>query len=337
MARKGIITAGHWIVDINKTISHWPEPQTLAMILNVVKTNGGAAFNVACDLARLAPGLPLTAMGLIGEDEAGDYVVETCTGLGVDVRQLRRTSAALTSFTEVMSEKETGRRTFFHLPGATSALDASHFDFTGCNERIFFLAYLGLLESLDRLDANGRNDASRVLERAKESGLMTATDLVSAPNDALKAQILPCLPHLDLLFANEWEAARVVGKPLPADAVVSADEAIELASRIRSLGLAGSIVVHFPGGAVAVSASGESFRQGSVNVPKTDIVGTTGAGDAFAAGVLLGLHEDMDLKRALELGVCSAAVSLHHVTCSESIVPWRECLEYGNQHGFRSL
>ena len=47
-----------------------------------------------------------------------------------------------------------------------------------------------------------------------------------------------------------------------------------------------------------------------MRVPPGEIRSSNGAGDAFAAGVLLGLHEGLPVERCLVQGVCVAAVSL---------------------------
>jgi len=74
-----------------------------------------------------------------------------------------------------------------------------------------------------------------------------------------------------------------------------------------------------------------------VRMPAAEIGGTAGAGDALAAGVLLGLHEGWPMARALELGVCAAAASLRHPTCSETVERIEACLELGKRFGFRAV
>jgi sugar/nucleoside kinase (ribokinase family) len=49
------------------------------------------------------------------------------------------------------------------------------------------------------------------------------------------------------------------------------------------------------------------------------ISGTAGAGDAFCAGVLLGLHEDWPLPKSLLTGVCIASASLSDPTCTRGV------------------
>jgi len=51
--------------------------------------------------------------------------------------------------------------------------------------------------------------------------------------------------------------------------------------------------------------------------------------------VLYGLHENWPIARGLELGVCAAAASLRHPSCSESIAPVEDCLALGARYGYR--
>lgn len=336
-ARRGVWLGGHWIVDVHKEIKHWPEPETLAEVLSVRESNGGAAFNVACGLARLLPGVPLRGVGLVGDDGPGLWLLEHCRQLGIGTAFLHERAGVATSFTDVMTERGTGRRTFFHLPGANALLAERDFPEAPEAGKIFYLGYLGLLAALDRLDEDGRNGASRLLERFAAAGFLTCADLVSAPNPDLAAQVSPCLVHLDYLFTNEWEAARLLGSALPTGTHITTDEARRMASAIVALGVRRAVVLHFPAGAVLAARDGTSLIQGSVEVPPEAVVGTAGAGDAFAAGFVAGLHEDLGASACLEAAVCAAAASLGSITCSDAIAPLEEVLRVGRQKGFRRL
>jgi sugar/nucleoside kinase (ribokinase family) len=142
----------------------------------------------------------------------------------------------------------------------------------------------------------------------------------------------PCLPHLGYLFLNEYELARLSGsgvckKPAQLDAQ---------AREILRHGVRGAVIVHLPEGALCVSKDSPAILQPSVRMPEDLIVGTAGAGDAFSAGVILGLHEGWDFQRCLELGVCAAAASLRDATCSAAIEPWQNCLALGRKMGFHA-
>ncbi|MES1180856.1 MAG: carbohydrate kinase family protein, partial [Verrucomicrobiota bacterium] len=277
--RRGIIAAGHWIVDHVKRIDAWPEPATLARIAHQQLANGGFAFNLLADLAALDPACPLHAGGLVGEDGNGRFVREQCRRLKLDTARLESSAEFPTSYTDVMTETGSGRRTFFHSPGANEHLSEAHLrPLLKVPARIFCLGYLGFLPTLDALDSDGTNGASRLLREAQVAGMLTAADLVSAKNPRLREQVLPCLPHLDILFLNEWEAGQLLNENVHAP--ISFDQAMELAQAVHRLGVQGTVVLHFPEGVVAVAGEKERLAQGSVQLPAQEIQGTVGAGDA---------------------------------------------------------
>jgi len=90
-------------------------------------------------------------------------------------------------------------------------------------------------------------------------------------------------------------------------------------------------------GAVGACAGGKTLSHAACLVPADYIKGAAGAGDAFAAGFLFGIHEGWKLEQCLELATCAAAVSLGDVTCSEAIQPWQHCLDLGRKWGFGSF
>jgi sugar/nucleoside kinase (ribokinase family) len=85
------------------------------------------------------------------------------------------------------------------------------------------------------------------------------------------------------------------------------------------MGVRELVVIHFPEGAFARTRDGKDHWQMSLNLPVKYIAGSAGAGDAFCAGVLYGLHEGQELQQCLLNGVCAAAASLSHPTCTEGV------------------
>ena len=73
-ARRGIAAAGNWIIDHVKLIDVWPSEETLCNILDERRGSGGAPYNVLLDLHALDPSLPLTAIGVLGQDADGDFI-----------------------------------------------------------------------------------------------------------------------------------------------------------------------------------------------------------------------------------------------------------------------
>ncbi len=74
-------------------------------------------------LAKMHVGLPLQAVGLMGEDSDGDYILAMLDQYHVNRQRVQRTtSAPPTSMSQVMTDPS-GQRTFFHSPGANRLLD----------------------------------------------------------------------------------------------------------------------------------------------------------------------------------------------------------------------
>lgn len=336
-SRNGLIASGHWVLDHVKLIDAWPSEETLATIISESSGNGGGAYNVAKNLVRLGARFPLRGIGLVGDDAAGARILADCRAHGIDTTQLRVTRDAPTAYTDVMTVRATGRRTFFTQPGANALLGPEHFDFTTTSARIFYLGYLLLLERLDALH-DGVPAAHDVFSRARDAGLITALDMVSETSDRFLTTVAPVLPLVDYAFANDYEAEQLTGVVLrPHGGAIDPARVAAAAEKLIALGVQRWAIIHFPEGAHARSRDGDALWQGTVQVPAAAIHGTAGAGDAFSAGVLLGVHEDWPMDKCLRLGVCAGAASLRHVTCSDAVESQEACLALGTAFGFKSL
>jgi sugar/nucleoside kinase (ribokinase family) len=331
--RTGVLAGGNFIIDHVKMIDAFPEQDMLVNISGQTRSNGGGPYNLLKDLRKMGATFPLAATGLLGEDADGSWIRNDCERDGIDTRGLHVTRDAATSYTDAMTVLGTGRRTFFHHRGTNALLAPKHFDFTGSSERIFYLGYLMLLDTLDAIDASGRTGASLALERASSAGLMTAVDLVSVAHPDFRASVLPSLAHTDVLFTNEIEAAMLLGREVPPTPSGHA----EAADEILRLGVRRAVVLHSETHAVAASRDGEGVVQPSLDLPPARIVGATGAGDAFAAGCLYALHEGSDLAVALEHGVCAAASSLGSADPSSGVLPVDGCLALAEAFPYRTL
>ncbi|HSK68932.1 MAG TPA: carbohydrate kinase family protein, partial [Candidatus Limnocylindria bacterium] len=71
---RGITCAGNLIVDQVKEIEAYPQPGNLTTIKAVSRTVGGLVPNCLLALRALDPVLPLEAVGLVGNDEPGDWL-----------------------------------------------------------------------------------------------------------------------------------------------------------------------------------------------------------------------------------------------------------------------
>jgi len=335
-SRRGVISGGTVIIDSNKRVDRYPPVEELAIIREESEDSGGPAFNMAVDLARLAAPFPIELVGVIGDDRRGAQVREICREAGIGVRALAVRAGAVTSYTDVMIEAGSGRRTFFHQPGANALLSVDEFDFGSTSARILHLGAPGLHAALDRAGPGG-NGFTEILARARAAGLHTNMELVSIPPERQRELSGPCLPLLDTLIVNELEAGALADIAPRVNGNLEVDRVEEAARAIIERGVRQVCVIHFPEGCVAACADGRSWRQPSVRVPTEAVKSANGAGDAFASGVLYGLHEGWPVERCLRLGVCVAAASLDSYSTSGSIRPAAECLARGDAAGFRTF
>jgi len=331
IARHGLLAGGNFITDYVKIIEAWPKQDMLVNVVSESMSNGGGPYNVLKDLVALGVSFPLEGAGLVGNDANGQWIRRDCDEHGIDATQLRTTRDAATSYTDVMCVKSDGRRTFFHQRGANALLSEDHVDLTASHARVFLLAYLLLLDTLDCLEDDGRTGASRLLERARELGFITAIDTVSSPDPKFRKVVTAAIPQADVFFSNEVEASLILEEQIGTDAA-SLESA---AAKIAALGSPGWVVVHSSQGAVCRQSDGTAVYQPALRLPQDFIKGSTGAGDAFSAGFLSGVHDDCGAADCLLRGVCTAAASVAHPSPSQGVLPLRECLGLAPRFGFQ--
>jgi len=263
---------------------------------------------------------PVVPVGLIGTGWIGDELLVLCSAAGLDPTRIARTEAAATSQTHVMNVPGDSR-TFFYHAGANDLLDPSHIDVAGLAQvgvRIFYLGYLNLLASLDRDGSGGRPIAADVLAEARAEGIMTCVDLVSSQSTSFQKTVFGVLPEIDVLFLNEVEAARATGLDIDGDT----DHAgmVRAAAALSKGGVRRAVIMHSAARVVWFEA-GEALIHIPQKLPAAEVLSTVGAGDAFAAGVIHGLHEGWPQDAAMALGCRAARACLASQTATGGLGP----------------
>jgi len=335
ISRRGVLAGGSWIMDQVKLIDALPQAEHLANIRSVQTTIGGAPGNVLTALARSGAPFPLFAAGLVGKDEPGAKIIGHCKKHKIDIKHLGATPKAATAFTDVMAEPADGWRMLFHSRGANSLWTGEDLDFARHRARHFHLGYLPLLNELDAADAKFGSRAARLLASAVEAGVKTSVDVVSEVGDRWVKSVQPALKFTDYLIINEAEAGRIAGfKVRDAEGRLDTVTLRHAAGALLQMGVRELVVLHFPEGAFARTRRGEDVWHSSVKLPPKLIVGQVGAGDAFCAGFLLGIHEEWETRRCLEAGVCLAAACLMDVAATGALKSLNVSLALGRKYRF---
>lgn len=335
--QKGIACAGTWIIDHAKVIDKYPQENALTFIHSESRSGGGCPYNVIINLAKFDRKLPLTAIGLIGNDSDSEYILTECTQYrNIDTTQLVRTNQELTSYTDVYNVKSSGRRTFFHYCGTNRLFGPELVDFDRISADICHVGYLLLMERMDQPEEEHGTVAARFLHELQKRRIRTSLDLVSEDSDRLGRVVRPALKYTDYLIINDFESEKLTGIPLRSDGCLVKKNLPHIVSSIFTFGVSELVVIHFPEGSYLRTRDGREIYQPSLLLPDDYIVGSTGAGDSFCAGILYGLYCGWDLLRTLQFATCAGAQNLAHITTTGSITAWQETIKLSQKYPFRT-
>ena len=234
---------------------------------------GGKGSNQAVGVARL--GAQAHFAGIIGADKLGEIATDLYAREGVDTTWLKRTKAMATGVGFIILNTE-GENGIILDMGANELMDGAYVD--QVEEQI---ARSDVVMSVLEIPVAA---AARAMELGKRHGVRTI--LNPAPATALDGSVLR---NVDYLTPNETELRILLGLA-PDDAT----ETAELALEMRARGVGNLIVTMGEKGALILTEDGQEEVAG---VP-VDVVDTTGAGDAFNAGLAVALAERKSLAEA---------------------------------------
>ena len=333
--KKGISIAGNLIVDITYPIERWPKEGELTTITEgITRSVGGAVCNDIVDLAKLDPALPLTALGIIGNDPEGDFILEELgKHKNIDLHLLKK--EGMTSFTAVMSNNESKARSFFQYRGANALFSEKHIPWDELNCSIFHIGYILLLDELDKEDPEYGTKMARLLHKVQQKGIKTSIDVVSEAGSRFQKIVSPALRFTDYCVINEVESQQITGVLLREDNGTLHEENMPMAlTKLKELGVSTWAVIHCPEGAYCLDENNEYFSSPSLPMPKSDIKGTVGAGDAFCSGILYGAWKEWSLKESLRLANCTAVAALSERGATEGLCSLDEVMKFEEKYPY---
>jgi len=336
--RKGIACGGNWIVDLVKVVDLYPIECSLANILTESMGGGGCAHNVTLNLAKFDPSLDLFAVGLVGKDSFGDFLIRECQEFpNIHIGQLQRTELEKTSYTDVFNVKSTGRRTFFHHRGANRLFTPESVNLEELPVEMFHLGYLLLLDGMDRDDEKFGTVAARLLSQLQNRGIRTSIDLVSEDSSRFCHIVPPALRYTSYCIINDFEAEKLTVTPIRENEKILQASLKKIAAKLFALGVSELVVIHFPEGAYLAARDQTEILQPSLELPQDYIVGSTGAGDSFCAGILYGLYQGWDYGRMMRFAVCAGAMNLRDLTTTGGMSSWPVVLQMQERFPFREI
>lgn len=302
----GIFVADH----LCSPVDHMPTAGELVLADELPLAIGGCAANAAIDLARL--GVDVGAVGCVGSDSFGEFIIETLKQHNVDASAVKRQPGIGTSGTLIINVQGEDRR-FIHSIGANAKFRASDVSLDLVRQaKVLYVGGYLLMSSLIH------DDLAELFRKAREYGVTTVLDVVlPGPGDHFTGMD-KVLAQTDVFLPNEDEAAALTGLTDP----------VEQAERFREAGAATVVITCGDSGSVLIS---DSLRLRSGTYP-IDYVGGTGSGDAFDAGYIMGLLNDEDPRRCLQWASALGASCVRGVGATETVFHRDEALEFMQLH-----
>ncbi len=245
----------------------------------------GAAGSAAIVAAK--HGLKVQAVGGVGDDLMGDWVLRRFADFDVDTGMMQRIAGMATS-SSIVTTRPDGQRPALHKRGATGGfyIEDDQIDRI-LDTKILHVGGVGLMDAMDK----GRN--AEILAEAKARGITTTLDVfASTPDDF--ALVQPLLAHTDYFMPSEEEAMALSGMT----------DYEDIASFLLDQGVGAVILTLGAQGAMYRDRKGQK-----IDVPayQIDVVCTCGCGDCFNAGFATGLHLGRSIEDCIRFGQASSA------------------------------
>ena len=307
---KGITFAGSLIVDVVKNIDEYPVCGMLANVTSAKQSVGGCVPNTGIDVAVLDRTLPVSAVGRIGDDENGRFLISKLQSNGINVSGIKVSSGEQTAFCDVMS-MPSGERTFFACRGANASFTPEDIDVNALTCKIFHIGYILLLDKFDAPDEKYGTVMARALSAVQKRGIKTSIDMVSASKVSDYAIIRPALAYSDYVIINEIECCGIWGLDARnADGTINESNLRLAMQKMMDAGVGEKVVVHSKEAGYCLNKNDQFFKVGSLKIPSSMIKGSVGAGDAFCAGCLYALYHDYPEEEMLKFASMTAGISL---------------------------
>lgn len=335
---RGITVAGNILVDVLNEIDRYPEKSMLANINSISHAVGGCVPNTIIDLAKIDHRLLLSAVGKIGNDSNGRFIIEQLTKHGIDVSKIKISDTMSTSFTNVMYDVETKERTFFYNRGANAEFGMEDIDVDALDCEYFHIGYAFLLDALDAEDKDYVTKLARLLCKVSEKGIKTSIDAISSDSKEYAEKIIPVLKYCNYTIMNETESGFVASiNPRNNDGSINVEKIKKILAKFIEYGVKDKAIIHCKEAGFMMNNDGTFICVPSLDLPEGYIKGNVGAGDAFAAGCIYGLYSGFSDVEILNFASCAATANLSAPDSVSGMKNSEELMEMHKQFSRRDL
>ena len=292
-------------------------------VASFAKYLGGSSANIAFGTARL--GLRSAMISRVGDEQMGNFLLETLQREGCDISQVQLDEKRLTALVLLgLKDRDTFPLLFYRENCADMALDAAAIS------QDFIAQCRALLVTGTHLSAPAvRAAATTALAYAERHGVLRVLDIDYRPvlwgltgrgeganrfvaDEAVTTQLQAVLPEFDLLIGTEEEFLIAGGVSGDLLASLRAVRAVTPAAMVVKLGAAGCCFIPGP-----VPERLQDAR--TISGERVVVMNVLGAGDAFAAGLMTGLLRGQDFEEAARLANACGAIVVSRHACAPAM------------------
>ena len=259
-------------------------------------------------IAAAKMGLKTRAIGGLGYDLMGDWVLQRLHDFKVDTQMMQRQPGWKTS-TSIVTTRIDGSRPALHMTGATSTFVVEPEDFDKATDaKVFHLGGVGLMHAMD-----GAANAS-LMRHAKARGCITTVDVFAASADDLP-DVAAVLPYTDYFMPSIEEARALSG----------IEDLVGCTQFFHDQGVAACVFTLGGDGAYFSHIDGTRFR-----IPAYDIKVkcTCGCGDAFDAGFAVALVKGFDPEKSLRFAQATSALNATGLGSQAGVESFEQTLNF---------
>ena len=290
-----VTIVGSLNMDLVVRVAHLPASGETILGRDYHTIPGGKGANQAVAAARL--GGVVHMVGRVGQDNYGQTLRSNLSAEGINV-EFVQVDLESASGVALITLDEAGSNTIVVAPGANMVLTPHD----------VFQAFKHIA-SMDVVVVQMEVSLECVQEAARAGRARGAKVVLNpAPARPLSDDIYK---NVDVLVPNETETGLLTG--LPVDTLEQAEQA---ANHLLEMGV-GAVVLTLGGRGALVVTPGES----SIHIPPhlVQVIDTTAAGDAFVAGLAVGLAEGLNLAEAARLGNSAGAIAVTRLGAQPSM------------------
>lgn len=274
----------------------------------------GAAGAAAVVAAKY--GMKVLAVGGVGNDLMGEWVIKRLTEFGIDTSMMQSCPDAGTS-SSIVTTRPDGQRPALHMRGATGAFVVSPAAIDQVlDAQIIHIGGTGLM---DRMDGQRSFD---LMAQAKRRGRTTTLDVFAASEKDM-ANVAGLLPNTDYFIPSIEEAQALSG-------MVDKED---IGRYFSDLGVGCTIMTMGGEGAYYHHSDGTRFHMPAFEI---DVVCTCGCGDAFNAGFAAGLLNGFDAEGAMRFAQASSALNATGLGSQAGVESLQATLEFIERTGVKS-